>query len=66
MKQWPSRFAQLKNRRVPSFGDRGAVDLKLNDDQTFLPDLITGEVGLHSAPTVAGNTIIVGAAFREG
>src|SRR5437868_6757717 len=22
--------------RVPSFGDRGAVDLKLNDDQTFL------------------------------
>ncbi len=52
--------------RVPSFGDGGAVDLKLNDDQTFFPDLTTGEIGLHSAPTVAGNTIIVGAAFREG
>src|SRR5262249_32637433 len=41
---------------VPTFGTNGVVDLKLNDDQTM--DLITGEVGLHSAPTVAGNTII--------
>lgn len=52
--------------RVPSFGEDGIVDLKLNDDQTIFPDLITGEIGLHAAPIVAGNTVIVGAAFREG
>ncbi|HUA58093.1 MAG TPA: pyrroloquinoline quinone-dependent dehydrogenase, partial [Verrucomicrobiae bacterium] len=51
---------------VHTFGDNGAVDLKLNDDQTIQPDLITGEIGLQSAPVVAGNTVIVGAAFREG
>ena len=49
---------------VPSFGAGGAVDLKLNDDQTM--DLVTGEIGLHSAPTVAGNTVIVGAAHLSG
>jgi len=48
------------------FGENGAVDLKLNDDQEILPDLVTGEIGIQSAPVVAGNTIIVGAAFREG
>jgi len=52
--------------RVPSFGNDGEVDLKLNDDQTIEPDLITGEIGLHATPIVAGNTVIVGAAFREG
>ena len=52
--------------RVPSFGNDGIVDLKLDDDQTILPDLVTGEIGLHSTPIVAGNTVIVGAAFREG
>ncbi len=52
--------------RVPSFGKNGIVDLKLDDDQTILPDLVTGEIGLHSTPIVAGNTVIVGAAFREG
>jgi quinoprotein glucose dehydrogenase len=51
---------------IPTFGDKGAVDLKLNDDQTIQPDLITGEIGLQSAPVVAGNTILIGAAFREG
>jgi glucose dehydrogenase len=49
---------------IPTFGTRGAVDLKLDDDQTM--DLVTGEVGLHSAPTVAGNTVIVGAAHLSG
>lgn len=52
--------------RVASFGKDGAVDLKLNDDQTILPDLTTGEIGLQSAPVVAGDTVIVGASFREG
>jgi quinoprotein glucose dehydrogenase len=51
---------------VPSFGNNGIVDLKLDDDQNILPDLVTGEIGLHSTPIVAGDTIIVGAAFREG
>jgi len=51
---------------VPSFGKGGAVDLKLEDDQTILPDLTTGEIGLQSAPVVAKDTVIIGAAFREG
>jgi glucose dehydrogenase len=52
--------------RVRSFGENGAVDLKLNDDQDIFPDLTTGEIGIQSAPVVAKDTIIVGAAFREG
>jgi quinoprotein glucose dehydrogenase len=51
---------------VPAFGKGGAVDLKLEDDQTIFPDLATGEIGIQSAPVVARDTIIVGAAFREG
>ena len=50
--------------KIPSFGNAGEVDLKLQDDQDI--DLVTGEVGLHSAPVVAGNTIIVGAAHLAG
>ncbi len=49
---------------ILSFGKAGVVDLKLDDDQEI--DLITGEVGLHAAPTVAGDTIIVGAAHLAG
>ena len=49
---------------IPSFGANGVVDLKTDDDQQM--DLITGEVGLHAAPTVAGDTIIVGAAHLTG
>ena len=51
---------------VPSFGKGGVVDLKLDIDQTILPDLTTGEIGIQSAPVVAKDTIIIGAAFREG
>ncbi len=51
---------------VPSSAKRRRVDLKLDDDQTILPDLTTGEIGLQSAPVVAKDTIIIGAAFREG
>src|SRR5437868_2989586 len=51
---------------VPTFGEKGVVDLKLNDDQTILPDLTTGEIGLQSAPVVAKDVILIGAAFREG
>ena len=52
--------------RVQGFGNKGAVDLKLNDDQEILPDLTTGEIGIQSAPVVAKDTVIVGASFREG
>ena len=51
---------------VPTFGTGGALDLKLDDDQTIFPDLTTGEIGIQSAPVVAKDTVIVGAAFREG
>ena len=49
---------------VPTFGKDGVVDLRLNDDQEM--DLVTADIGLHSTPIVAGNTIIVGAAHRSG
>jgi quinoprotein glucose dehydrogenase len=51
---------------ITSFGNSGALDLKLDDDQTIFPDLTTGEIGIQSAPIVAKDTVIVGAAFREG
>ena len=60
---------------IPSFGKGGALDLKLDDDQTisawndkgeWVPDLVHGEIGIQSAPVVAKDTIIIGAAFREG
>jgi quinoprotein glucose dehydrogenase len=53
-------------QRIASFGNNGIVDLKLDDDQTMQPDLTTGEIGIQSAPVIAGDTVIVGAAFREG
>ncbi|HYL39273.1 MAG TPA: PQQ-binding-like beta-propeller repeat protein [Bryobacteraceae bacterium] len=49
---------------VPTFGNNGAVDLKQDDDQEI--DLITGEVGLHSTPLVAGDVVVVGAAHKAG
>src|SRR3977135_3933454 len=49
---------------APGFGQGGVVDLKREDDQQI--DLVTGEVGLHAAPVVAGDTVIVGAAHRSG
>jgi quinoprotein glucose dehydrogenase len=49
---------------ISSFGKDGMIDLKQDDDQEM--DLITGEVGLHATPTVAGDTIVVGAAHLAG
>ncbi len=49
---------------VPSFGAKGVVDLKQDDDQDIDP--ITGEVGLHATPIVAGNVVIIGAAHKSG
>ena len=46
------------------FGENGVVDLKLNDDQEI--DLVHGSIGTQSAPVVARNEVIVGAAFVDG
>src|SRR5437867_9064708 len=43
---------------IPSFGVRGVVDLKLEDDQYIDP--LSGEIGLHATPVVARNVVIVG------
>jgi len=53
-------------QRMASFGDDGMVDLKATDDQTIRPDITTGEIGWQSAPTVVGDEVLVGSAFREG
>jgi quinoprotein glucose dehydrogenase len=53
-------------QRIPSFGNNGAVDMKADDDQKIEPDLTSGEIGWQSAPTVAGDEVLVGTAFREG
>src|SRR5262245_44131665 len=49
--------------RTRCFGRDGIVDVKLDFDQEI--GLVTGEVGLHSTPAIAGDLVIVGAAFRE-
>jgi quinoprotein glucose dehydrogenase len=49
---------------IPSFGVNGAVDLKMNDDQQIDPE--SSEIGLHAAPVVAGDIVIVGAAHKPG
>ncbi len=53
---------------VRSFGKDGVVDMKLG--VVFGPDkqidLETGEIGLHSSPTVVKNVVLVGSAMKEG
>ena len=48
----------------PTFGINGVVDLKLEDDQDL--DLVKADIGLHSAPTIARDVIIIGAAHTAG
>jgi quinoprotein glucose dehydrogenase len=50
--------------RVPAFGSDGIVDLKADLDRSM--DLTSGPVGLHSTPIVAGDVVLVGAAFETG
>jgi quinoprotein glucose dehydrogenase len=45
---------------IPTFGDGGMVDLKLNDDQEMDP--VNSDIGLHATPCVAKDVVIVGAA----
>jgi quinoprotein glucose dehydrogenase len=51
-------------RRVTGFGRGGVVDLKTEMDQAV--DLETGEIGLHTAPIIARDVIVVGAAHLPG
>ena len=51
-------------RPVSGFGQNGIVDLKLNIDQEMDP--VTGEIGLHAAPIISGDVVIVGAAHLPG
>ena len=60
------RLDAKTGQRVASFGNNGAVDLKADDDQKIEPDLTTGEIGWQSAPTVVGDEVLIGSAFREG
>ncbi len=50
--------------RVSGFGRDGIVDLKAELDQPV--DLVTGEIGLHAAPVIARDVIIIGAAHLPG
>ena len=50
--------------RLPGFGEDGIVDLMQNMDQEIDP--LSGEIGLHATPLVAGDTIVVGAAHVPG
>jgi len=47
---------------IPAFGVNGVIDLKLDDDQEIDP--VTGDLGFQSAPVIAGNVVIIGAAHR--
>src|SRR5467141_5472157 len=53
---------------VQSFGENGVVDMKkgavIGKGEQI--NLESGEIGLHSTPTVAKDVIIVGSSFREG
>ena len=65
------RLMELNARNgqpIQSFGKEGLVDLKVGmvtgTGQQI--DLEQGEAGLHSAPTVVNDVVIVGSAFKEG
>jgi glucose dehydrogenase len=53
---------------IPSFGEGGVVDLKkgavFGKGQQI--EMETGEIGLHSTPTVVKDVVIVGSSFKEG
>ncbi len=49
---------------VAAFGKNGIVDLKEDDDQTIDP--MSSEIGLHSAPIVTKDVVIIGAAHKPG
>jgi outer membrane protein assembly factor BamB len=53
---------------IGSFADNGILDIKVgvqygNNQQI---DLERGEIGIHAAPTVTGDVVIVGSSMKEG
>jgi quinoprotein glucose dehydrogenase len=65
------RLVQLNAKTgalVTSFANNGILDLKVGvvkgNEQPI--DLETGEIGVHTAPTVVGDMVIIGAAMKEG
>ncbi len=61
-------------RPVDAFGKDGMVDMKVGaytgvpgQPGVYKPiDLTTGEIGLHTTPTVVKDVVIVGSSFKEG
>jgi quinoprotein glucose dehydrogenase len=53
---------------IPSFGEGGVVDLKKGavTGKGQQIEMETGEIGLHSTPTIVGNTVLIGSSFKEG
>ena len=53
---------------INSFGTNGVVDLKVGvvKGQEQQIDLETGEIGIHSTPTIARDMVIIGSSMREG
>src|SRR5687768_4241651 len=53
---------------INSFGRNGIVDLKVGvtKGKGQQIDLESGEIGIHSTPVVVRDTVIIGAAMREG
>jgi quinoprotein glucose dehydrogenase len=49
---------------IAGFGRGGAIDLKADLDPAM--DLTSAPIGLHATPIVAGNVVLVGAAFETG
>lgn len=50
-------------RLVESFGRKGIIDLKLDNDQAADP--VRSVIGLNAPPLIAGNVIVVGAAHAS-
>src|SRR5262249_35927491 len=64
------RLMELNARNgqpIQSFGKEGIIDLKVGmvTGANTPIDPEKGEAGLHSAPTVVNDTVIVGSAFKE-
>src|SRR5471032_3398625 len=53
---------------VTSFGEGGIVDLKRGavTGKGQQIEMETGEIGLHSTPTIVGNVVLIGSSFKEG
>jgi quinoprotein glucose dehydrogenase len=53
---------------IKTFGKDGIIDMKVGAvvGKGEQIDLETGEIGLHSTPTVAKDVVLVGSSFREG